>query len=218
MRKEPRAAAPLQLKDLVDPPRRFRKDAAKLAKLIPGMDPEALAKAMNDAGWTYLRHLGRHWEGSRRTILKKVMRVSKAAEELVSAMWDMGPQGRAIVEKNHSGAYGETTKWLRQVAKLQEEFREEVEDTPFESNGRPEGSTRLKWIARTNLLVDCAHFLEPWSHTNDDTTNRALMVFPPKFARAVHRIMIEPDLPDDSQLFRKEWESSDRSIGPCYDE
>jgi hypothetical protein len=179
--------------------------AAKLAAEIPGIEPEAMAEFLAYAGGRYGRALGLHLEGTPRQVAKDVFAVGKAAKDLLESIRMLGPTGRHIALKYDGNSFyswlgTEYGEWLFRLATWDPRLRDELEDTPFE--GKPVGTTQLLKEIRIGLLTDCWEFLEPHLASHP----RVVLKLVPEMSRAIHRIVYQPKLPLNSQLFRKEWE------------
>lgn len=204
-RKIPTELAPYDLTDLLHPIARFRTEAQRLSAELPGVDSEAMARTMAIEGAGYGVRMEIHWEGSRRRRLKKLSDVSVAANQLLEAIFKLGPMGR-LDALGHVGPLAdflfntEKGEWLLKLAKWEGDLAPELDDTPFP--GRPEGTTKYQKQARSELLVACQEFLRPYAEESPGTLNWLV----PEMARSIHRIVCDPNLEEDSQLFRKEWE------------
>jgi hypothetical protein len=192
------------------PERLFRECAEELAPRIPGIDAEAMATAMAWAGERYLSALEAHWagEGNFRNVLKSVADVADAAENLIDAISKLGPNGCQLAldcENFVSFLSTPYCRWILRLAEFKEKIAPEIEDTPFE--GRPNMTTLYQRVARYDLLLYCCSFLDPFKEPHE----KAFLSLVPEMARAIHRILVEPDLPKNSQKFRNEWEG--RSSG-----
>jgi len=116
----------------------------------------------------------------------------------------LGPWGRTMIFKDVDLAQQEflqtdQEKWLLRLTTLAEDYREELEDTPFP--GRPSGTTLAIKKARRSVLKRCSAFLAPFTIDQNGVLSNLVL----EMARAIHRTELEPDLPMESQLFRKEW-------------
>lgn len=192
---------------MTDPPGIYRKDAKVLAETIPGCDPNAMAEAMYLAGEEYVKNLELHEEGSPRIVMKSISEVLGAADELLKMLERLGPRGRTIVFNGNESIINflksEPGQWLLNLSDIKEDYAEELEeleDTPFP--GRPPNSIKAQHFARLSILIDCYRFLRHFVNDHEKT----VLSLVPKMARAIHRIVLDPELPKNSQLFRKEWE------------
>ena len=187
-----------------DPPGRYRGVANMLARKVPGIDAEAMAEGMALAGRRYERTLSIQQEGGRRKVVKAVSTVAIAAESLLNAINQLGPKGREIALGIRIGDIPffmtEHGRWLQMLAGLKGQYTDELKDPP--EAGRPLGSTEAQRNARYMLLLGCFRICEPNMAGNEG----AVLALIPEMARAVHRIICDPDLPKTSQLFRKEWD------------
>lgn len=193
-----------------DPPGRYRGIASILARKVPGIDAEAMAEGMAEAGRQYELTLSIQWEGGRRKVVKAVTTVAVAAESLLNAINQLGPQGNQIALGSRIGdlpfLLTEHGQWLHTLACLKGPYEGELKDRP-EGAGRPPGSTDAQRNARYTLLLSCFRICEPFMIGNEDT----VLTLIPKMAKAIHRIICDPKLSKTSQLFRKEWDALRRS-------
>ena len=169
-----------------------------------------MATAMAIAADEYTKDLEFHWEGSEIKILHNLSELADKAEAFLNALFNLGPQGRKVALGEDISIFpfivSERGKWLMDLVINKKEALPWLEDTPFA--GRPVGTTVAQQVARLKLLNTLNSFLTYHRNKIEFIPARALV---PEIARAIHRIVCDPDLPKDSQLFRKEWEGPRRS-------
>lgn len=168
------------------------------------MESEALAVAMERLSYTYARTMVKHWEGSRRVVMAAVSKAAKAADALFHALAALGPRGQAIalgreVDLVQFILY-EEGEWVWNLVDRGQRMKAELDDKPWA--GRPAGETSYQTEARALLLGECWAFLQTLESFDTDKARKLV----PELARAVHRVVIEPKLPKNSQLFNKEWD------------
>ena len=206
-RKTPKGLAPAEnLLEALDPIRRYHKAATDLAKRIPFTNAEELADWMNNEGAKYGSALELYWAGSIKEQLKAVSNMAIEAGRLLMSISKLGPVARSMAlrfegDGYHSWLKTDNGKWLSALARWEERLRNDLRKP--QGRGRPKGSAELQREIRMALLGHCWDFLDPMKETQRD---KALKLVP-ELARAVHRIVCEPDLPKSSRLFDKEWES-----------
>ena len=206
-RKAPKGLAPFNsLSEMLDPGQRYRKAAAELAKRIPFTTPEALAEWMSREGAVYAGGMEIYWAGSPREQLKAISNMAMEAHRLLTSISKLGPVARSMALDYDGAGFAawirtDNGKWLSGLAEWEERLRLELRKP--QGVGKPKGGSALQRKIRLGVLRHCMEFLEPMKETQPD---KALKLVP-ELARAIHRIVCEPDLPESSRLFDKEWES-----------
>ena len=190
----------------MEPIRRYRTAATELSKRFPFTNAEELANWMNNEGAKYGSALELYWVGSPREQLKAISTTANEAGRLLLSISKLGPVARSMAlgfdgDSFYSWLETDNGKWLSDLVRWEKRLRLELRKP--QGRGRPKGGADLQRDIRMALLGHCWDFLEPMKETNRD---KALKLVP-ELARAVHRIVCEPDLPKSSRLFDKEWES-----------